>query len=968
MERQVSKLKAEVTRQRKLIEELNGLQTLYGEATSASPLGILAHDAEGKILIFNSRLEQLTGYTASDIPDIPTWFRLIYPNENYRKAVLAEPRDEDLPEATRVRESMITCLDGRTCLCRFTSVCQESGLRFVFIQSVEDSDTIGTEQDGNDHSYRFLLQQSPVLTLLWIQQADDFVLVSYNAAAKRLLGNKLELSLGRTPGDIFSSRKEFYEYLQRCLTDKKPLKSEFRTSPGDRDSYKHLRLTFIYTAPALVTVHLEDLTRLKQAEEKISRKEKRFQELVNLLPETVYEMDPSGRILFLNRNGYERFGVSPEDIEKGFYPIELLIPEDRERARHSVARVMAGNYSGPNEYTAILKDGRRVFHLAHSRPIARDGRIVGSRGLIVDTTERRKLEAALQDNEERLRLAVEAAQIGIYTTDLETDSRQWSAEMYAIAGQKPGSLKTDKEAWSIVHPEDRAHVLEKHRRALDPKSPGDFFSEHRILRPNGEVRWIIWRGRTFFRETASGRIPSRRLGACMDITERKLAEIELQRSESKFSKMFNVSPYGLAITTFDEGRYLEANPAESALTGYNREELIGRKAIDLGFYDNPEDSRRIKQLLTQHGTISNYKFRFGLKSGDTRWGLISASLIEFEEKKCILSTVSDITNLLKAEEALKLSEERLRMATEGAAIGLWDLDVPSGSIACNDIYYTMLGYAPQEYPLSFERWKELVFPDDREAAMNSLNRVLSGTGPIFKTEYRIKCKDGSWRWIQGIGRVFARDADGGAIRAIGIHADIHDRKIAEEILLRANQDLEERVKRRTAALEELNESLRNEISARRAVEDDLRARTEELGELNNALRVVLRKSREESEENTRKMIADIRQLAFPHLEKLKLARLTGRQAVSLQLLEEALSEIMSSELCSFAALQQKLTPGEYQVAALIRLGKTSKQVAEIMSLSCRTIEFHRKRIRKKLGLQYSKNNLRSYLTSIGNNQ
>jgi PAS domain S-box-containing protein len=430
--------------------------------------------------------------------------------------------------------------------------------------------------------------------------------------------------------------------------------------------------------------------------------------------------------------------------------------------------------------------------------------------------------------------------------------------------------------------------------------------------------------------------------------------------------MFNASPHSLVITTFDEGRYLEANPAESLITGYSREELIGRSVFELGFYQNPEDGRNIRRLLDRFGTVTNYTFRFYPKSGEARWGLISANLIEFEGKKCLLSTTSDITELRNTEEALKLSEERLRMATEGATIGWWDWDIKSGAVVCNDICYTMLGYSPQEFPLSFERWQELLFPDDREAVLPIVNQVLSGSHPIFSAEFRIRCKDGSWRWIQGVGRVFQRDADGGAARAIGIHADIHERKIAEEKLLRANQELEERVKQRTAALEELNASLRNEISARRAVEVELRARTEELAEINNALRVVLRKSREESEENAKKIITSIRQLAFPHLEKLKLSHLTGRQAAYLQLLEEALSEIMSSESSSLMDLQRKLTPSEYQVAVLIRQGKSSKQLSEIMSLSCRTIESHRKSIRKKLGLQHSKTNLRSHLGSVDN--
>ena len=115
------------------------------------------------------------------------------------------------------------------------------------------------------------------------------------------------------------------------------------------------------------------------------------------------------------------------------------------------------------------------------------------------------------------------------------------------------------------------------------------------------------------------------------------------------------------------------------------------------------------------------------------------------------------------------------------------------------------------------------------------------------------------------------------------------------------------------------------------------------------------------------MASHIRQLAFPHLEKLKLARLTGRQAAYVQLLDEALSQITSQDVSSLSDLQRKLTSSEFQVAVLIRQGRTSKQLSEILSLSCRTIESHRKSIRKKLGLQHSKTNLRSHLASIDNN-
>jgi PAS domain-containing protein len=134
-------------------------------------------------------------------------------------------------------------------------------------------------------------------------------------------------------------------------------------------------------------------------------------------------------------------------------------------------------------------------------------------------------------------------------------------------------------------------------------------------------------------------------------------------------------------------------------------------------------------------------------------------------------------------------------------------------------------YPQREAPATFESWKELIHPDDRPAAVGSLNRVLAGCTALFREEYRMRCGDGTGRWILDIGRVFEREAEGRPARAIGIHIDIHNLKTAEEELSRSNQELETRVAARTAALEELNESLRREIDARGRVEAELRSRT-----------------------------------------------------------------------------------------------------------------------------------------------
>ena len=109
MNRKIPELEAEVIRLQGLIAELKGPENLYREVLTESPYGILVNNSEGKILLFNSRLVQITGYAADEIPDIPTWFRLIYPNEDYRKIVLTEPRNEASPrshEGQRVHDHL----------------------------------------------------------------------------------------------------------------------------------------------------------------------------------------------------------------------------------------------------------------------------------------------------------------------------------------------------------------------------------------------------------------------------------------------------------------------------------------------------------------------------------------------------------------------------------------------------------------------------------------------------------------------------------------------------------------------------------------------------------------------------------------------------------------------------------------------------------------------------------------------
>jgi PAS domain S-box-containing protein len=148
----------------------------------------------------------------------------------------------------------------------------------------------------------------------------------------------------------------------------------------------------------------DEMKERRRAEDALKESEERFRELAELMPETVFEVDLEGKLTFVNRNAFNYFGYTPQDLKKGLKSFDMIIPKDRERAQDNVGKILKGEKSGLNEYTALRKDGSTFPVMIHSAPIFRGGKPVGLRGFMVDITERKKAE------EERRKLEVQFQQ------------------------------------------------------------------------------------------------------------------------------------------------------------------------------------------------------------------------------------------------------------------------------------------------------------------------------------------------------------------------------------------------------------------------------------------------------------------------------------------------------------------------------------------------------------------------------
>ena len=263
---------------------------------------------------------------------------------------------------------------------------------------------------------------------------------------------------------------------------------------------------------------------------------------------------------------------------------------------------------------------------------------------------------------------------------------------------------------------------------------------------------------------------------------------------------------------------------------------------------------------------------------------------------------------------------------------------------------------------------DIVDPKDHERVQMNFKKVMRGEEVLlYELEYRTA--HGKTLVVE-INTKAIYNA-GVVVGLQGVSRNITKRKQMEEVLVRAKDKLERQVKECTAKLVKSNELLAKEIQELKKAERELRKREKELRiktinleEANAALRVLLKKRDEDRTELEEKVLSNVKELVLPYLEKLKRTGLNQRQKTFASILESNIDDIISRFLRRMSSRYIGLTPAQIQVATLVRQGKRTKDIAGLLDLSPKTIEDHRKNLRKKLGLKNKKANLRTHLLSI----
>jgi len=405
---------------------------------------------------------------------------------------------------------------------------------------------------------------------------------------------------------------------------------------------------------------------------------------------------------------------------------------------------------------------------------------------------------------------------------------------------------------------------------------------------------------------------------------------------SIFKNAVESSINAIGITDL-EGKLIYVNDSCVKMWGYNsKDEVLGRFLPE--FWEGDGVLKTVKELR-EKGAASGEDIG-KRKDGSLFFVQFTASIFtdEADNPSFMFGSFFDITERKQAEEELRESEERFKMIFTNSSDGIIVADPETKKfLYVNPAICKILGYTEEELTqmgvTDIHPKNQLEHVTAEFEAQARGEKLLAMNLPFLK-------KNGEIIYMDTNASIVIMGKKSGLM---GVFRDITDRKLAEDALKKAHDKLERRVKERTRELE---------------------IKTKGLEEINTAMTIILKKREEDKIELEDNVLTNVKELVEPYFEKIKKTKLDDQQEAFFSIIESNLKEIISPFTRKISLKYLNLTPTEIRIANLIRHGSPSKKIAELMNVSPRTIDAHRKNIRRKIGLQGQRGNLRSHLLSL----
>ncbi|MEP7218841.1 MAG: PAS domain S-box protein, partial [Bacteroidota bacterium] len=528
----------------------------------------------------------------------------------------------------------------------------------------------------------------------------------------------------------------------------------------------------------------ETISTQEETEHRLRDSEERYRYLVNNARDIIYRTDSNGHFVFFNDSALQTMGYPVEDL-RGAHFLELIRADFRPAARRFYARQIARRI--PNsyyEFPTLTGNGDELWIGQNVQLILDDAEeVIGFQAVARDITDRRRIEQALRESEDRYRDLFENANDLIQSTSIDGIflyvNRAWREALGYTEEEVAGMKLLD-----IVHPLHRDSYTEIRRRVIDGEKVDRF--ETRFRTRGGEE--IVVEGSMNCSYSDGMAVSTRSI--LRDITERKRTEAALHATMTLQRAILEGADY-MIISTLPDGTIQLFNPAAARQLEYSADELVGKSSPAI-LHDLTEVVERASELTKELGETIEPGFeafvakarrgdpdanewtyiakdgrRFPVLLSVTRLTDVDGSVTGF------LGIAQDITDRKRFESALRDSEERFRRAFDDAPIGMALVSTEGRWIRVNHVICDILGYTEEE--LHARRFQDITHPDDLDADIGHVNAILAGGMQSYEMEKRYIHKDGSLVWVR-LSVSLVRDSEDRPLHFISQIEDITERK------------------------------------------------------------------------------------------------------------------------------------------------------------------------------------------------
>src|SRR4028119_1302533 len=546
-----------------------------------------------------------------------------------------------------------------------------------------------------------------------------------------------------------------------------------------------------YPSAEGVAVYFRDVSDRKQAEAERERllheleiERARFEAVLRQMPAGVMIADAaSNKLVLANEQTKQIVGYGYEqllDLEDyaPLIPSEIFHLDGQLYSPHEyplVRSLKTGEIVTNEEIEIHRNDGSRIFINVNSAPILdKQRQIVAAVAIFQDVSEqqaalreRQRVEQALRQSESRLRGLLEANLIGIIIGDFQGNILEVNDAWLATLGYTREEVLSGEVNFLEITPPEFRHLDQQAMAQMKQVGCHAPFEKEYIRKDGTRVPVLI--GTAYL-----GGADDLGIGFLIDLTERKRLESELEQQEQQFKMVAENAPD--IISRIDaEFRHLYVSPSIELATGIPSEQFLGKTDAELGI---PEEIYGVwydswRQVFAT-GSEQTIEFKFPTSYG-IRW-YQSRIVPEFAPDgsvETVLGITRDVTDYKQVEQALRESEERLRLALTAAQMVVWDMDLQSNRVVCSGNALDVWGF----HEGTGEEFVALIHPDDRQQVLQATAGAMAGEQP-YAPEYRVISPDGVVRWLNSQGQVYW-DETGQGVRMIGVSVDITEGKQIE---------------------------------------------------------------------------------------------------------------------------------------------------------------------------------------------